>query len=106
VVVGEGDPPNVGISSGQQTSGRKPEKLQTEALKYLMTSVGMGFFRRTMMLLHCLRPMHSPVFPSGVVHVFFSEGCEPPPNDICERQREKRQEIIITRCRILSFNLL
>ena len=75
------------------------------------------------MLLHRLRPIHSPGFPSGVEHLqrtksvesvfsgssylFVSSGFEPPPppNDICERQREKRQEIIITRCRILSFNL-
>ena len=77
------------------------------------------------MLLHCLRPMHSPVFPSGVVHlqrtksvqfclsdlmssyVFFSSGWEPPPNDICERQKcgRRDREIIITKCRILSFDL-
>ena len=41
-------------------------------------------------------------------YLFVSSGSgppPPPPNDICERQRENRQEIIITKCRILSFNL-
>ena len=74
--------PNVTGSGGQQTSGRKPEKLQTEALRYLMASVAIGFLRRTRMLLHLLSPIHSPSFPSGVVHLFSSFSGGGPPKEI------------------------
>ena len=84
-----------------------------------MTSVGIGFLSRTRILLHCLKAIHSPVWPSGVSHlntisqskvsqttssyVSFSTGlAPPPPNDICERVTENRQKRRIINCRIIS----
>lgn len=75
-VVVVGFVPKVTGSEGQHTSGKKPEKLHTEALKYLMTSVGIGFLSKTIMFLHFCSPMHSPSFPWGVVHLFSSSGKE------------------------------
>ena len=86
--------PNVTGSGGQHTSGRKPEKLQTDARRYLMASVAMGFLRRTRMLLHLLSPIHSPSFPSGVVHLLTSFSGGGPPKEICDETRGKRIQII------------
>ena len=86
--------PKVTGSGGQQTSGRKPENLHTDARRYLMASVAMGFLRRTRMLLHLLSPIHSPSFPSGVVHLFSSFSGGGPPKEICDETREKRRQII------------
>ena len=72
------------------------------------------------MLLQRVKLIHSPVLPSGVVHlntvcqvsqsiikcsyVFFGAGlAPPPPNDICERTIEKRQETNINRRITLEF---
>ena len=93
--------PNVTGSGGQQTSGRKPEKLQTEARRYLMASVAIGFLRRTRMLLHLLSPIHSPSFPSGVVHLFSSFSGGGSPKEICDETREKRRQIIRSFCLIM-----
>lgn len=86
--------PNVTGSGGQQTSGKKPEKLQTDARRYLMASDAMGFLRRTSMLLHLLSPIHSPSFPSGVVHLFTSFSGGGPPKEICDETRGERRKII------------
>ena len=78
------DSPKVGFCSGQQTSGRNPVKLQTDFLRYPITSSGIGFLSRESTLPHCLNPTHLPCLLCGVVQLLSSSSTSPPKNDIWE----------------------